>query len=275
MTAPSPFAGFWYVGFEGADHIHDCGQVSCLHLATGADSPWGDYRGMARLGLRSERGLAIDRAGRPGSPGPRHRRSRESRAPAMQQPLKSCFHYGMRDGPDILSADFVPHSADYAHALVAYPALFHGNGRASLYTPINGTLLRCWAGCETGLMHPHLGDRMQDGYPLISMRGKAARWRSVRAAIPTNTAGRGCSTSARRSRLRVSGAFRSRWSACIRRATGPTGNVPIAGIAAGCGMCARTACGAVSFPITRRRFALRNTTGDVRIGRRPQPPGAL
>lgn len=109
----------------------------------------------------------------------------------------------------------------------------------------------------------------------MSMRGMPVRPRLARPATSTSAPGRGCSTSAHGSRLRRRSVCRSKQPACIRRSTGPTGITPIAGTAAGCGMCARTACDAVSFPITRRRFALRNTTGDVRIGRRPQPPGAL
>ncbi|ATD66080.1 amine oxidase [Luteimonas chenhongjianii] len=179
MTSPSPFAGFWQAGFEGADHINGSAQVLCLNSSTGhlADAG-GDYRRMARLGLCTARESAgwrsIERAGC-GRYDFSHvgMRARAARAHGVQL-LWSFFHYGMPEGLDIFSPAFVPRFADYAHALAAYLAPFHDDGLAPVYTPINEISFLCWAVCETGLMYPHIGDRAHEGYPLKMQLARAA-----------------------------------------------------------------------------------------------------
>lgn len=179
MTSPSPFAGFWQAGFEGADHVNGSAQVLCLNSATGhlADAG-GDYRRMARLGLRSARESAGWRSIERQGPGRYDFTSVGLRARAAQaqdvQLLWSFFHYGMPDGLDIFAPDFVPRFADYAHALATFLAPFHGDDFPPVYTPINEISFLCWAVCETGLMYPHVGDRAHDGYPLKMQLARAA-----------------------------------------------------------------------------------------------------
>ncbi|KLI99414.1 FAD-dependent oxidoreductase [Luteimonas sp. FCS-9] len=186
MSAPTaPFAGFWQAGFEGADHVNGSAQALCMNSATGhlAD-PAGDYRRMARLGLRCARESAgwrsIERAGdgRYDFDGV-GLRARAARAHGIQL-LWTFFHYGMPQGLDIFSPTFVARFADYAHALARFLVPYHMDGEVPVYTPVNEISFLAWAVCETGLMHPHRGDRPHDGHAL--------KMQLVRAAIAATDA---------------------------------------------------------------------------------------
>lgn len=179
MDARSPCAGFWQVGFEGADHTNGSGQPLCLNTLTGHGArASGDYARAARQGLRTVRESASWR--RIERDGVRDFSSVDrmldcARAQRVQILWTLC-HYGLPDGIDVFDADFGRRLADYCGAFARHLRGRGEDGFARVYTPINEISFIAWAVCETGLMHPHTGDRAADGYALkMALAGAAIR----------------------------------------------------------------------------------------------------
>lgn len=177
------YASFWQAGFEGADHINGSATPLCMNSSTGhLDRAEDDYARMRVLGLR----VARESAGwRRIARGPRFdfesvlaRQAAANRQGV--QLLWTCFHYGLPDGLDIFSERFIHEFADYTHAMAAALRPLHPTAWAPVYTPINEISFLTWAVCETGLLHPHRGDRACDG--------AALKRHLVRAALAANEA---------------------------------------------------------------------------------------
>jgi UDP-galactopyranose mutase len=178
---PNAFAGFWQAGFEGADHVNGSARPLCMTDLTGhVRHAREDYRRLVERGIRTVRESAGWRECAHGggfdfsSVGYRELCARQ----AGIQIAWTFFHYGVPDGLDLFDDAFVPRFADYCGALARYLAPFRRHGNAvgpPVYTPINEISFLTWAACETGLLHPHRGDRAHDGYAL--------KQRMVRASI--------------------------------------------------------------------------------------------
>lgn len=138
-------------------------NTSTGHLQHAAE----DYRRLARLGIRTLRESAgwrcIERDGRYDFTrvGVRAQAAREQNL----QILWTLFHYGVPEGLDIFSASFIPRFADYCLCLARYLKPYQDDV-PPVYTPINEISFLTWAICETGLMHPHAGNRRDEGYAL-------------------------------------------------------------------------------------------------------------
>jgi UDP-galactopyranose mutase len=180
------YASYWQAGFEGADHVNGSAQPLSMSRLTGhLVRARGDYRRLAALGIRTARESA---GWREAGPGPRfnfdsvgHRENCAHKEGV--QILWTFFHYGVPPGVDFFDDDFVDRFAEYCAALARYLKPFHSGDRTPVYTPINEISFLTWAVCETGLLHPHLGDRAHDGYAL--------KQRLVRATIAACDAIRG------------------------------------------------------------------------------------
>lgn len=105
------------------------------------------------------------------------------------QILWTCFHYGHPGDVDLFSDSFPRRLADYCHALAHVVKRHRIGNQSTIYTPVNEISFLAWAVCETGLIHPHLGTRAEDGYAL--------KKNLVRAAILATDAIRDADPSAR------------------------------------------------------------------------------
>jgi UDP-galactopyranose mutase len=184
-----PYASFWQAGFEGADHINGSAEPLCMNSATGHIAhARGDYARLAKLHLRTARESAgwrsVERGGRFDFSSIRYREqcARDSGV----QLLWTLFHYGVPDGLDIFSDGFVARFADYCHAFARCLKPFYAGPRPPVYTPINEISFLSWAVCETGLIHPHRGERPADGYQLKKhlVRATIAACDAIREADP-------------------------------------------------------------------------------------------
>lgn len=184
-----PYQGFWQAGFEGADHVNGSAVPLCMntqtaHLRNASD----DYHRLIALGIRTvresagwrsiERGKGYDFA----NVGLRARRARES----GMQILWTFFHYGVPRDVDLFAESFADRFASYCGALARYLKPFHQGGIVPVYTPINEISFLSWAACETGLLHPHRGDRAAEGYELKTqlVRASIAGCEAIWAADP-------------------------------------------------------------------------------------------
>lgn len=171
------YASFWQAGFEGADHINGSATPLCLNTLSGhLRHARGDYVRALALGMRTVRESAswrcIDRAGRYDFDMVT-RRARHAQALGMQATW-TAWHYGVPSDVDVFDDTLPARFADYCRALALHLRGFAG-AHAPVYTPVNEISFFSWAVCETGLMHPHRGERAHDGYDL--------KCRLVRAAI--------------------------------------------------------------------------------------------
>jgi len=163
------YKSFWHAGFEGADHINGSAKMLCMNTATGhLEQAEQDYGRLATLGIRTVRESAgwrcIERNGRFdfARVGLRARAARKQNL----QILWTVFHYGVPDGLDIFSHHFIPRFANYCAELARYLKTYGDADTPPVYTPINEISFLTWAVCETGLMHPHVGNRRDEGYAL-------------------------------------------------------------------------------------------------------------
>lgn len=177
FPAHSPYLSFWQAGFEGADHINGSAQPLCMNSMTDhyRQAP-SDYGRLAVLGLRTVRESAswrqIDRKGRYD-----FRRVEALCRCAAQRGIQimwTCFHYGVPADVDIFSDAFPRRFADYCNAMAHAVKRHRRSEHAPIYTPINEISFLAWAICETGLIHPHLGTRPEDGYALKKHLVRAA-----------------------------------------------------------------------------------------------------
>ncbi|RZA31961.1 MAG: amine oxidase, partial [Lysobacteraceae bacterium] len=188
-SSESPYLSFWQAGFEGADHINGSAQPLCMNSMTDhyRRARW-DYARLAALGLRTVRESAGWRhIGR----NDRHDFSRVEflcRCAGRHglQILWTCFHYGLPPGIDLFAEDFPARFADYCHALARVVRSHRPGGLPAVYTPVNEISFLAWAVCETGLFHPHLGTRAEDGYALKKqlVRATILAVDAIRAADP-------------------------------------------------------------------------------------------
>jgi UDP-galactopyranose mutase len=176
--ARAPFLSFWQSGFEGADHLNGSARPLCMNSMTDhyRQAP-SDYGRLAVMGLKTVRESAswrqIDRKGRFD-----FRRVQALCRHAKERGLQlmwTCFHYGVPPDVDIFSESFPRRFADYCNALAHVVRRSRHNELPQVYTPINEISFLAWAICETGLIHPHLGTRAEDGFEL--------KKRLVRASI--------------------------------------------------------------------------------------------
>lgn len=175
--AASPYASFWQAGFEGSDHVNGRAFALCLNTLTAHERhARGDYLRAGAFGMRTVRESAgwrrIDRDGRYGFE-PITRRARHARELGVQVAW-TAWHYGVPPGVDLFDDALVDRFASYCRALALHLRPFHER-HAPIYTPVNEPSFLSWAACETGLMHPHRGDRLHEGYAL--------KRRLVRAAL--------------------------------------------------------------------------------------------
>lgn len=172
-----PFASFWQAGFEGADHINGSAQPLSMAMSTGhLRYARHDYRRLAELGIRTVResaGWRLCTASEPhdfASVGYRELCARREGV----QIAWSLLHYGVPSGLDVFDDSLIERFADYCDAFAHYLAPFHRDGPPPVYTPVNEISFMAWAACETGLLHPHVGDRCAEGYELKKRLVRAA-----------------------------------------------------------------------------------------------------
>jgi UDP-galactopyranose mutase len=188
-SARSPFLSFWQAGFEGADHLNGSAQALCMNSMTDhyRQAP-SDYGRLAVMGLKTVRESAswrqIDRKGRFD-----FRRVRALCRHAKERGLQlmwTCFHYGVPADVDIFSDRFPARFADYCHALAQAVRGCRHSDLPQIYTPINEISFLAWAVCETGLFHPHLGTRAEEGFALKKhlVRASIQATDAIRAADP-------------------------------------------------------------------------------------------
>lgn len=165
----SPYRSFWQAGFEGADHVNGSGRSLCLNTLTGhVERVDEDFAAANRMGLRTVRESLSWRSMERGA---RYefahcdRLLDRARLRGVQVLWTLC-HYGLPDGLDFFDACFGERLASYCGAFARHLRARGDDGEARVYTPLNEISFLTWAVCETGLMHPHLGDRKADGYAL-------------------------------------------------------------------------------------------------------------
>lgn len=165
----SPYRSFWQAGFEGADHVNGSGRQLCLNSLTGhTERMREDFAAAATMGLRTVReSLSWRRVERAG----RHDFAQVDRTLALArargvQVLWTLCHYGLPDGLDYFDADFGQRLAAYCGAFARHVAGRWASDEPRIYTPLNEISFLTWAVCETGLMHPHTGDRRDECHAL-------------------------------------------------------------------------------------------------------------
>ena len=173
----TPYRSFWQAGFEGADHTNGSGRSLCLNTLTGhierADE---DFSAANTMGLRTVRESLSWRGIERGA---RHDFAHADRLldhARMRgvQVLWTLCHYGLPDGLDIFDPYFGERLASYCSAFARHLRARGDDDEARVYTPLNEISFLAWAVCETGLMHPHIGDRKTDGYALKKSLARAA-----------------------------------------------------------------------------------------------------
>ncbi len=173
----NPYRSFWQAGFEGADHTNGSGQPLCLNTLTAhVERVDEDYSAAARMGLRTVRESLSWRQSERGT---RYDFSRadhlldHARRRGVQVLWTMC-HYGMPEGLDIFDPGFGQRLAAYCGAFARHLRSRGDDGHARVYTPLNEISFLTWAVCETGLIHPHVGNRHGDGYALKRALAHAA-----------------------------------------------------------------------------------------------------
>lgn len=184
-AAARPMRSFWMAGFEGSDHVNAHGMPLDMVAVTGhADDLDGDYRRLARLGIRSVRESLGWRLCEPLGRG----RFDFSRALEMAgaaerhgvQILWTFMHYGVPPDVSLLDDALCERFAEFASA--AARAVGGAGVEAPVCTPINEISFLAWATCESNLIHPHIGDRADPGWrPLPD--GFEVKQRLVRACL--------------------------------------------------------------------------------------------
>src|SRR3569623_443357 len=165
------YKSFWHAGYEGADHYNGSAKMLCMNIATGhLEQAEQDYGRLATLGIRTVRESAGWRCIAPNGRIDFARVGLRARAARKQnlQILWTVFHYGVPDGLDIFSHHFIPRFANYCAELARYLKTYGDADTPPVYTPINEISFLTWAVCETGLMHPLVGNRRDDGYARVS-----------------------------------------------------------------------------------------------------------
>lgn len=189
--ATMPYRSFWQGGFEGADHVNGSGTALCLNSLTGhVERAGDDYARAAALGMRTLR----ESTGWRGLYGPNGpdlssvRRRANAAQDAGVQLLWTCFHYGTPSGVDLFSDDFPERLAAHCGTLARVLQPYHdAQAEPGVYTPVNEISFLCWAASETGLIHPHRGDRGDESYALKRRLVRAALLAAdaIRAEDPT------------------------------------------------------------------------------------------
>ncbi len=173
----SPYRSFWQAGFEGADHTNGSGRALCLNTLTGhiarADE---DFLAAKTMGLRTVRESVSWRAMERGARYDFARADHMLECARMRgvQVLWTLCHYGLPDGLDIFDPCFGERLAAYCAAFARHLRARGDDGEARVYTPLNEISFLAWAVCETGLMHPHTGNRSTDSYALKKTLARAA-----------------------------------------------------------------------------------------------------
>lgn len=189
LPGASPFAGFWQAGFEGADHVNGSGQALDIvcdtgHVRHAAD----DYARLRACGIRVVRESVGWRTSVRGSHGfdfsSAGHRSACANAVGVQIAW-TLFHYGTPPGVDLFHDRFVSQFADYCAAAATYLDMFRDE-RPPVYTPVNEISFLTWAATETGLLHPHRGDRPEQAAALKQrlVRATLAACEAIRAVQP-------------------------------------------------------------------------------------------
>ena len=172
----SPYRSFWQAGFEGADHINGSGRSLCLNTLTDhiqrADE---DFSAANTMGLRTVRESLSWRGIERGAGHDFAHADRLLGYARMRgvQVLWTLCHYGLPDGLDIFDPHFGERLASYCGAFARHLRAQGDDDAARVYTPLNEISFLAWAVCETGLMHPHIGDRKADGYALKKALARA------------------------------------------------------------------------------------------------------
>lgn len=170
------FTSFWQAGFEGADHVNGSGLALCMNEATGhlthIDA---DYERLAAFGIRTVRESAGWRSCETG--GQFNFDAVGKRMQAAQrhgiQIAWTFWHYGIPDDVHLFADDLPERFARFCDALGRYLQRFDAPS-GLICTPVNEISFLAWAVCETGLIHPHRGERKQDGYALKKHLVRAA-----------------------------------------------------------------------------------------------------
>lgn len=181
----------WIAGFEGADHVNGHGHALAMPRDSGHLQRLGrDYARLRRLGFQEVReslGWRTCETGDGFDFSTLHARMHA----AQRQGLAirwTLMHYGTPADLDLLDGDedqFVARFARYC-AAVARELARWPQATPRLYTPINELSFLCWAATCTGLMHPHRGDRADEGTALKRrlVRAALAGCRAIRAVEP-------------------------------------------------------------------------------------------
>lgn len=165
-ATPRLFRSFWQAGFEGADHVNGSGEALCMNTQSGhLRHARADFEAIAGIGLRTARVSAgwrsHDRDGCFALDGILQR-ERAAQAAGVQLLWTLC-HYGLPHDLDLFSPTFPERLARFSGAVAGALRTVRNDDLPAVYTPINEISFLAWAACETGLMHPHVGDRAHDG----------------------------------------------------------------------------------------------------------------
>lgn len=166
----SPYRSFWQAGFEGADHINGSGFPLCMVDQTGhVDHADEDYRAVRQLGMATVRESvgwrSLDSDAQPLILDRVLRREDAARRHGVQV-LWTVVHYGVPAGVDLFSSSLAGRLADACAAVARALRPLYDDAAPPIYTPINEISFLSWAACETGLIHPHVGNRSGDGYAM-------------------------------------------------------------------------------------------------------------
>lgn len=189
---PSPYASFWQAGFEGADHVNGSGRPLCLKALTGhIDRAERDFAAVAAMGLRTVRESLswrqIERGGRFDF-ATADRIASHARAHGVQV-LWTMSHYGVPDDLDLFDPRFGERLADYCGAFAKHMSQRGDDFLPRVYTPVNEISFLTWAATETGLIHPHVGDRAHDA-PCLKRSLARATIRAIDAIRSADPAAR-------------------------------------------------------------------------------------
>lgn len=179
----------WLGGFEGADHVNGSGVALCMARDSGhLDRLDADYRRLRRMGfteVRESLGWRVTEGADGFDFSSLH--ARMQAAGRQQIGIRwTLMHYGVPAGLDLLDSDedhfvarFAAFCAATATVLARYPCR-----SPRFYTPINEISFLAWAATATALIHPHAGDRSDQGVRLKSRLVRAAveGCRAIRAA---------------------------------------------------------------------------------------------
>jgi UDP-galactopyranose mutase len=174
-------------GFEGADHVNGSGTPLAMAEMTQhilhADADYAALRDFGISTVRESIGWRVVERDGHFDFSSLHSRLLAAQRNGIHIAWTLC-HYGWPADVDVFDDRWIVRFARFCHHAATFLAQAPAAvpGRSAVYTPINEISFLAWAVCETGLIHPHRGDRAHDGYALkkrlvtAAMAGSDAIW---------------------------------------------------------------------------------------------------